>query len=351
MREPIPVFLMTIAMLVYPSVQSGLFVQSILFLGTALVIYAILQNYDRRMALLAALLWVISIPVFTQIGDDTGELAAAFFLSLGLFFFMKGIREPDKLRSWIVSGIFMGLASLSRTVLFGTSLGLSFFLFVFSLYNGRKTFPKKWRNQVAPAFLFLTTLVLLYTPWVVRNRLVFGSPVIGSTLTGYNVYRMNSIVADEFFFPHYVGSKDGYTMMMQLVRDSNLSGVENEAQMQSLYMKAGFKIVFQHPVQYTRLALYRFLSLWFNASVDAAYGLKPGFLDLITTIEQGLLLIAVVIGIAKNRKETWPFIVILTLGSSAYMAIDAQLRYLVDFMPVIVILAASALTILQPVKT
>ena len=38
-------------------------------------------------ALLASFLWVISIPVLREVVNDSGELTAAFFLSLGLLFF------------------------------------------------------------------------------------------------------------------------------------------------------------------------------------------------------------------------------------------------------------------------
>jgi len=348
MREPVPVFLMAIAMLIYPSIKSGLVMQSLLFLGTIPVIYEILKNYDRRAALLASLLWVMSTPVFGQITDDSGELASAFFLSLGLLFFMKGSYAPSKKQNWIFSGIFMGMAALSRTVILGTSIGLGLSLLAYLVMHGRTTLRQNWMKQIVPPVLFLASLGFVYTPWVLRNSLVFETPVIGSTLTGYNVYRMNFIVAQKPFSPHYVGSKEGYVAVLQLIKDSHLKGNENEAQMQSLYMHAGIQLISKHPVQYLRLSLYRFLSLWFNASVDRAYGIKSDFWDLVTSIEQALLLIAVMVGFIRNRKEVWPFMLILTLGSGAYMAIDAQLRYLVDFMPVVVILSALVLTTLPP---
>ena len=76
--------------------------------------------------------------------------------------------------------------------------------------------------------------------------------------------------------------------------------------------------------------------------MDLAYNVKPRLMDHFAVIQQALLLIAVVISIGKKPGENWPFILTLVLGSGAYMAIGAQLRYLVDFMPVVVILAAQA---------
>jgi hypothetical protein len=107
-------------------------------------------------------------------------------------------------------------------------------------------------------------------------------------------------------------------------------------------MKAGVQTILQHPFQYLSLSVYRFLPLWFNASVKAAYGSKIDLMDYVVVIQQAILLAAVILGDTKNRKDNWPFGLCLVLGCGAYMAIDAQLRYLVDLMPAVVILAASA---------
>ncbi len=342
MREPIPVLLMAAAMKIYPSKYSGIVMQCLLYLGTLCLIYAILKKYDQRIALLAALLWVISKAVVAEIPDDSGELAAAFFLSLGLFYFMKGRNEP-RMRNWILSGVFLGLASLSRTVLLGVAIGLALTL----LLKGLNATSQTQKEQIGSAALFLASVGLVVVPWVIRNSLVFGIPVIGSTLTGYNVFRMNYFIANASFSPHYVGSTEAYQAVKQLVQGRNLSGIENEAQMQAFYMKAGLQIILQHPLQYISLSIYRFLPLWFNTSVDAAYGIKPGILGFVSVIQQAILLMGIIVGMIRNRRELWPFILCLVLGCAAYMAVDAQLRYLVDLMPAVVILAASALTDLR----
>ena len=351
MREPIPVLLTAITMWIYPSIKSSFIIQSLLFLGTLLFVYLILKKYDRRLAFLAALLWLLSKSVLTQLGSDTGELASAFFLSVGLYFFMRGMNDPVRILNWALSGFFMGLASLSRTVMLGTSMGLGLFLLLFHLYQRHENIFKSRKENIMPAFFFLTSLLLVYTPWIIRNDMVFGSPVIGSTLTGYNVYRMNSIVANTPFSPHYVGPDDAYTALTQLVHKGDLRGNENEAQMQSVYMSAGLQLIDKHPIQYVELVAYRFLSLWFNASVNAAYRSRLTLVDYIGLIEQAFLLMAVIVGGTKNWKALWPLILILLLGSGAYMLIDAQLRYLVDFMPAVVILAASAFAKLQPITS
>ena len=304
MREPVPVMVMAVAMLIYPSQFLGVALQGLLYLGTALTISSILKGNDRRLSLLAALLWVISVPVVKEITNDSGDLAAAFFLSIGIWSFQQGRRKPLG-RYWILSGVLLGLASLSRTVLLGVSIGLGFGL----LFERLKITSHSWRERLAPVGLFFASISLVVAPWIVRNDVVFGVPVVGSTLTGYNVYRMNFIVANSDFFLHYVGPEEGDRALSSLIQQSNLSGTENEAQMQAVYMKAGVQTILQHPFQYLCLSVYRFLPLWFNASVKAAYGVKIDLMDYVIVIQQAILLVAVILGATKNRKENWPFVV------------------------------------------
>ena len=339
MREPVPVLLMALTMLITHFKYADLILQSLFYLGTMLVIYTILKNDDRRAALLAAFLWAVSIPVIKELNNDSSELVAAFFFSLGLLFFLKGYKE-QKTRDWVASGIFMGLASLSRSVLLGVSGGLVIAL----LFTGLRDISRSWKERLAPASLFLIAIGLILAPWIIRNDIVFGVPVIGSTLAGYNIFRMNFIIANNTFFPHYVGPSDAYQAVMNLIQKSNLTGRENETQMQSFYLKAGLQIIAQHPFRYISLSLYRFLVLWFNTSVKTAYDLRLNLKDYIATIQQSVFLIAVVIGSAKNQKKYWPLILSLVLGCGAYMAVSAQLRYLVDLMQAVVILSALAIS-------
>ncbi len=343
MREPMGVLVMAATMLISPSQVSGLIVLGLFYLGTLGMIYAVLKINDRRLALLGAFLWVISVPVIQELNDDTGDLACAFFFSVGLFFFQKGRREHAA-QYWILSGIFLGLASLSRSVLLGVAIGLGIGLLV----EGLKRISQSWRAKLGPALILISSFSLIIAPWIIRNDIVFGTPVIGSTLTGYNLFRMNFIIANDHFVPHYVGPEEADSALMNLVKHSDLSGRENEAQMQAFYMNTGFEIVHQHLVRYLYLSLYRFLPLWFNIGVEEAYGGGFHWKNYVALFQQIVLLLGVLLGIRWNLKDKWPFLVSLVLGCAAYMALAAQLRYLVDIMPAIIILAVLSLPILHP---
>ena len=341
MREPIPVLLMAVSRFVYPDEDSGLIVQTMLYLGTLLAIYWILKKEDVRLALIASFLWTVSIPVISEMGDDTGNLTAAFFFAIGMNYFLKGWNE-QKPSLFILSGLFMGITALSRSVHFGISIGVGLFLIGLYIITRNK-------RMAFQALLFLGIVVLVISPWMVRNEIAFGSPVFGTTLTGYNLYRMNFYLGNEPFQPHYVGATESSEAVQKLIERSSLTGTENELQMNDFYMEAGKAVILQYPIRYIELSLYRFLILWFNISFHESYGMDILIRDYVAIIQSVILLVAGLIGSAKKYKEYWPLTLSIVLGCGAYMAIGAaQMRYLVDFMPGLVILSAFSISNLLP---
>ena len=79
MRPPVPVLLMAFAMLFSSSHIAGVVLQGLLYTATAWVIFAFLKEWDRRVAVFGACLWVICIAVIHEIDTDGGDMAAGFF--------------------------------------------------------------------------------------------------------------------------------------------------------------------------------------------------------------------------------------------------------------------------------
>ncbi|MBI5824112.1 MAG: glycosyltransferase family 39 protein [Chloroflexi bacterium] len=341
MREPIPVLLMAASRFFYPDEDAGLVAQSMLYLGTILAIYWVLKKEDIRTALIASFFWAVSIPVILEMGDDTGNLTAAFFFTIAMFYFLQSWKER-KLTPLVLSGFFIGITALSRSVHFGIAIGLGLFLLGLQLMA-------KNRKQVIQAFIFLGVVCLTIAPWMIRNKIVFDAPVFGTTLTGYNLYRMNYYLGNEPFQPHYVGAVEGLQAVQKLIEGSALTGAENEIQMNDFYMEAGKAIILQYPFRYIGLSLYRFLILWFNIGFNKSYGMEFLARDYVAFIQSVFFLFAGIIGATKKYKEYWPLVLSIILGCGAYMVIGAaQMRYLVDFMPGIVILSAFAVSDLLP---
>lgn len=343
MREPVPAFMLSIGMFFYPSIQSFALVQGLLYLGTALIIYQTLKKEDIRIVILATLFWVASIPVIEEISDNTGELTSSFFFALSIFYFLRAIQEKKTI-NFIASALFIGLATLSRSVFLFVAIGWFLFLVIREI----KTPFQNMQKPVLNISAFFITLCLIITPWVIRNNNVFGQPVIGTTLTGYNIFRHHYYLDNEPFKPHYVGSDEGYEAVKELIKNSDLSGTENEAQMDDFYMQAGKEIILKHPLRYLAIVLYRVPMLWFNTGVSQSYGTKLLKRDYISIIQEIFFLITIMIGCIKFFKPYMPLVIGFALSCAAYLAIAAQLRYLVDIMPAMVILSASGVSIFFP---
>jgi hypothetical protein len=343
MRGPVPVLMFAGAILISKSPLSGVAVEIILYLGTLFLIYTILKQFDDRMALLGSLLWAISLPVIRQMADDHGEISAAFFISLGILFYQKGLTSR-RLCYWAVSGLSFGIGALCLPVVLAVSLGLGIAI----LFTKNVFVPDIFLQRFKAGIIFIALFFIVIAPWAIRNQYTLGRPVLGSTLIGYNLFRMNYIIQQPNFRPHYVGPVEASQAVANLIQNSKLTGSENEAQMDSFYFNNAIHIILGNPADYLKLSIYRFLPLWFDVGVKEAYGTVPKPIDLLMTFQQLMLLIAIILGISKRTSLAWPYSLAAALFCGAYMAVDSQLSYLVGIMPVLVILASFSLPSQKP---
>jgi hypothetical protein len=333
MREPVPVLMFTAAMLSQRGPMSGVLLETGLYMGMIYLIYFALEKRGRTFALTVAAVWALAVPVMEAIGDGSGDLEAAPWVFIGILFFQEA-RSSHRAAHWALAGLFLGLAALSRSVL----LGADILLMIGLLFDGGLG---RMRFRVRQMLILGAAVTLTVSPWAARNQIAFGAPILGTTLTGYNLYRHNYIVAEPDFHPHYVGAREAGTAVQSLVQESDLSGRENELQMQNFYMDQGVRLIASHPFQYLQLILFRASMLWFNSTVKVAYGEKPGLLDAVMRIEQVLILFTAAAGAWLNRYRLWPYSLTVLATCGAYILVAAQVRYLVEIMPLIAVLAAS----------
>jgi len=206
-------------------------------------------------------------------------------------------------------------------------------------------FESWWRRlnlkDVITQVLMLSSLALLFmAPWLIRNQLVLGRPVLGSSLIGYNLYRHNYMIDTTDYFRH-VGGKEGLAATETLIiRRTDLSGVENEAQMDRVYREAAVELIRAHPLRYVLLSAYRFLPLWFNWGYPEAYGRESSSTDYAVMLYQGLLLLLAIFGLHRSGGRTWPLWGSILAVSLIYMAVDSRLLYVIPVMPLVISLSA-----------
>lgn len=335
MREPVMVLLFAAAAwLLGPSVSSAFLVELLLYLGILILVYYLARRIATLpAALLAAFFWVFYLPLGRLFQNNTGDLSATFWFALGMIFFLRALRRP-RLSDLLAAGVSAGLAALSRSAL----LAPAGILFLFLLFGALSTNRPAPRWNFRPAAVFLIALLLTLSPWLVRNQMVFSRPLMTS-LSGYNLFRHNSPIQTSNYL-RYVGPDEAEQRVQELLRATpTLSGTENEAQMDTIYQRAALQIIVAHPWRYLTLSLYRFFPLWFNVSVIDGWQQQ----DTLILLQQIFLLVTALVGAFRLRPHPWLFIFCIVSFNAAFMAVDAQIRYLTPLMPLVMCLSAAGL--------
>jgi len=235
----------------------------------------------------------------------------------------------------LVAGISLGLAAVTRS---GTLVAAVVVIGGVLLESWQRRLS--WKEILTPVFMLSGLVILLMSPWLIRNQIVLGRPVLGSSLIGYNLYRHNYMIGTTDYFRHVGGAEALAATQALLTRRTDLIGVENEAQMDLIYREEAIELIRAHPTQYVLLSVYRFLPLWFNWGFPEAYGKNPSRTDHAIMVLQGILLILALFGLYRAIWQTWPLWASILGICFVYMAVDSRLLYLTPVMPLVISLSA-----------
>lgn len=337
MREPAPVFLFALAARIgHESLWSAEVVEAIIYLAIILAIYYLTREWaGSRSALLAAFLWILYLPALELLTQVSGDLFAALCVTLGIFFTLRA-RKTTRTRDWLLAGIWLGLAVLSRSA---TLVIVLLLVAGWTIESWRV--HVKAREIIRPVVVLSGVVILFLAPWLIRNQLALGRAVLGSSLTGYNLYRHNHIIDQTNYF-RYVGPEEGAQAIKELIASRPaLDGDENEAQLDLVYRGEALSIIKSYPVRYVLLSAYRVFPLWFDWKIAEAYGYPTNHYGYAIMGLQALLLILALVGLQKRLSLTWPLWSSVLGISFLYMAVDARLLYVMPVMPLVISLSAA----------
>ena len=336
MREPLPVLVFAlIGKVSHDSVTALAFIQIFIYFVTFFGVFFLGKSIGgAETGLLSLLFWTFYLPQEKVEAVLTGDLLATAFLLLGFVLFVRVVKK-NRLRDWLGFGVVMGLAVLSRSATLIVALVL---VGSYILYFRDKTLP--FRDIAWKGFLSLAILGMTISPWVIRNYIVFGEPIFGTSLVGYNLYRHNAIIATDAP-PHYVGSKEAYAQVQKLIgRRPELKTSLNEIQVDNIYRQEAVNLIRENPISYVRLVVYRVLPLWFNIGVAEQYGNQPSIYDYLAMFQQAFFLITLAIGLKYGKNIIYLFGLSIFVYSLSYLLVGSQLRYLLPIMPVVIIIGS-----------
>ncbi len=142
---------------------------------TCWLIYRIALKYTNRNVALLSLAWAAVYPNFIRYTATAGnEPWLVFMFVLAFYFYSKVINSEKSV--WNILWFGISFAVLIHT----DERYLAYFpLYIFFLIMGTATLKMKIKR----VFLFSFFVFLLSTPWLIRNLIVFGEPVLISTRT------------------------------------------------------------------------------------------------------------------------------------------------------------------------
>ena len=339
MREAAPVLLFAgVARLFNESLFAAGVTELLLYIGVMIAVFHLARDWKGPLAgLLAAFGWAVYPRAISLIPQVSGDLLAALGVTVGILFVQRA-RKSDRTRDWLLAGLGLGVATLSRSVMLVVAVTV-----VAGLGIERWGLRRRVVEWIRPALLVAAVVASLLTPWLIRTRIVFGHPLVGSSLVGYNIYRQNYMLGSNDYF-HNVGTDEGWAAIQSLLaRRTDLTGRENEAQMDAVYRQEGLRIIAANPVHYVLLSGYRFFMLWFDWRVSEAFGYPMGFNEYAMVVVQALLMILAFFGLRKNWKAMWPLWASLVMVTLAYMAVNSRLHYIIPLMPLVICLAAEGM--------
>ena len=314
---------------------------------------------DHRIGLVAAGLWAIYLPGAQLAGRLLADSLFIFLQLSGFLLFVLAVRYlADAKRVAIfglLSGLLFGLASLTRP----TSLYIPLLLVM--VLGGWWLWRRRKRVQVAfppsrvwlGAITMMLSLIIVVTPWFVRNYRAFDQVVMGSTLMGFNFFQTHYRL-DQPDYWRLPGVQASMGAIRQAALDQGLDlETINEAELFNLGMARGLEMVKQYPGRFLALMGLRTLQLWFNLG----FTWRPSVATLLfAAMNLGLLVLA---GWAewqawRRRSLLFTFsmplpgvihvsaLLILLYYTLSHAAIIAAGRYIIPAIPFLIILAAGA---------
>ncbi len=237
-----PLLLASVFMITGPSTGAVFFLNSIFALLGAWAIWKLTaENWGEKQAVLAALIWSL-YPYY--IYYTAYAMTDMIHISLLPVILLLTLRSASQTGAGFASGLAAGMLFLIRsTAVFLVPLQLVW-LFV----------KKKWRT----ALLVVTGFVLCCIPWVIRNQLVLGSPVLMPTKGSLNLWMRNnpSLLAIEgISIPGFI--EDGINRR-DLLEYPPMDGIDSELDRSRLLMDRAKDFIFANPLLFSYLTVVRF---------------------------------------------------------------------------------------------
>jgi len=329
-----PIFLAGVYLLFGHSYPAVRLVQALLDAVTCLLVYAIgTELFSRRVGLLAALgLSLHPLQVY-MVGEFYSETLSFLFQALALWLAARMVRRREGFLPLLV-GVFLAATALTRPT---ATLWLPLMV-VWTLIR-----PFSWKARGRDAVLMLMGLALLFTPWVVRNFVVFGEFIPVASLGGVGVWAGNNPLSEGG------GMLPDERTWGEGAPEWGWMGWEglSETESSRRFMERGLAWIRDHPLEFAALVPRKLLRLWSPTSFGVQFSRRASPLLTAVVLPPYLVFLALAFwGMWRTRRgwrDQFPLYALI-LGINGLVAITyGATRYGIAMAPVLCLYAAAAL--------
>jgi 4-amino-4-deoxy-L-arabinose transferase-like glycosyltransferase len=296
--------------------------QLVFSLMTVLLIMHIARRcFGNRAANLAGTFWAVSLPLIWM-PTIFWETCLSTLLMVGMISLALRCEQRPSELLWALMGAYCGLAGLVNPAL----------LLAFLAVMGWSAWQTRKRSRYSP-LLGLLVLLLVYTPWPIRNARVFHAFVPLRSTVGLELWMGNRAGAggflEESLFPLFNrGEYDQY------VSKGEVAYMRDKSTLAKAYIRS-------HPAEFLRLSAVRFVRFWTGTgnkdgsvifTLHAVLTTSLGLMGIWRSFERGRGSLAVL------------FLLPLMFFPLPYYITHAEFRYRLVIDPLLTILGAYAIT-------
>jgi len=203
--------------------------------------------------------------------------------------------------------------------------------------------PGAWRERLARGGLIAAVLVVWLLPWTLRNAVLFGEPICGTTHGGYTLALANNPT----YYQEMLGGPPGQVWTGDLQWQwwdsvNRATAGMTEPQADRYLRDSVFRLARNRPEEFARAVVHRLKHFWGLFPSGSVYSNGMRWASLAWTLP---LWIALALGLLRRDLWCWPRIVapLICVGFTlvhAFYWTDIRMR--APVVPAIAIIAASA---------
>jgi len=279
------------------------------------------ETMDGRTANLAGAFWAISPPLL-WIPTIFWETSLSGCALVGTIALALRCRREQSICAWILLGAVCGVVGLINPALLPSLLAV----LVWTAWQTR-------RAGLATAVLGFAVLLLVYSPWPIRNTVRFHAFIPTRTTVGFELWMGNRPGAtgylDESVFPMFNQGE-----LASYISQGELAYTQGKTEQAEQYIR-------EYPGVFLRMTVRRFFRFWTgtgNQTGSWVYAVHA-------VLTSGLGLVGVVL-LYRRRMRSFAVLMALPLllFPLPYYITHAEFRYRLNIDPILTILAAYALT-------